>query len=647
MAEDVSYRKSYDSYDISDQSKIANLDRERNEERIVKAVRAAVEDVLSSKNYQRFVRQFQEAWEFYKGVQWLDENLEEDIAPSWRFRAVRNITFSTIRSIEGLIADSRPIPYVVADIKGDSAEDFLMRKLGQFDVQRPTNRELLDEYLAKKLTDILHAEYERRNEELLLGQVLSDCVVGGLGVRKVTWDTNLQRSACPQIFPPDVLIDPYCSDHELNTAKYIVFRKTMDAEDLMYYYDLSKNDVKNIIESSSKYDCEFEGGIFGEIRPKSPFKDGYTPRGGNSVQRVRVDVYEMWFFGSSLYEVEHESDANLKHPNGRVIVVAGDYLIYDSPNPYPHGMFPFVFFRNYGDPRDPYGFGDVLPIRGDQISINVILSQIVMNLILMANSQWIFEEGAILKDWLTNRPGLAIEVPRGMVNSVRKVEGSQIPPALFQVLTYLENSVKNISNINELVQGAMPQTHTPALAITASQNAALLRIREKSKQLEAAYKRQAYMEIRNIQEFSTWLLPLSRGEMDMGEWLYWEDRMRGLTFDIQVESKVGQPANLLDKFQFAMQLLQSGAIDPLGIISYVELPVEERYKKKLELADEIQLLQGLIVREQLRAQLTQLQVQMQQQQLGQVNQQNQVTPGGLPNQAEQPTFPTQPNLSNR
>ena len=380
--------------------------------------------------------------------------------------------------------------------------------------------------------------------------------------------------------------------------------------------------------------------MFGERRFNSPFRDGYTPKTADSgsMKRMRIDVYEMWFFGSTLYELEHESDDALEHPAGRNIVIAGDELLLDQQNPYPHGLLPFCFFRNYGDPRDPYGFGDVQPIRGDQNALNIMLSQVVMNLILMANSQWVYEEGALLKDWLTNRPGLAIEVPRGMVNSVRKIEGSGVPGSLFQMIQYLEESVKNISNINETVQGAMPQTHTPAVAISASQNAALVRIREKAKLQEAAYRKQAYMETRNMQEFATLTDPLQSGEMDMGEWLAWDDRMRKLLFDIQIESKVGQPANLTDKLQFALQLLQTGAMDALGLIDYVELPVDERYKRKLELADEIQLMQAEMTRIQLQGQLAQLQAQSQ----GQPPQAGQPEQGQPPQQLPSPQENPQP-----
>lgn len=608
-------RRNADSaFDLSNTSKIANLDREKDDEKIVKAVKAAVEDAESSTNYQRFVRQFIESWEFYKGQQWLDEDLEPSEAPSWRFRATRNITFSTIRSIEGLLMDARPVPYIVADFRQGRAEEFIRAHQAQMPYRPNIGDKLSDEYIARRLTDILHAEYERRDEEILLGQVMSDCVVAGLGVRKITWDTKRNRPAAVQVYPPDVLIDPYCSDHLLDTAKYIVFRKTMDVEDLQHYYNVSKSRMRKIVESAGYSEWDYEGGLFGERKFKSPFRDGYVPKSAmaDSMKRMRVDVYEMWFFGTTLYELEHEQDEALEHPFGRNIIVAGDELLLDQPNPYPHGLLPFVFFRNYGDPRDPYGFGDVLPIRGDQVSLNVVLSQIVMNLILMANSQWVFEEGALLRDWLTNQPGLAIEVPRGMINSIRKIEGTSVPPQLFQLVQFLEQSVKNISNINETVQGAMPQTHTPAIAISASQNAALVRIREKAKLQEAAYRKQAYMEIRNMQEFAVLLDPLRTGELDMGEWLAWDERMRNLVFDIQIESKVGQPANLMDKLNFALQLMQTGAMDALALIDYVELPIDERYRRKMEIADEIQMLQAELMRIQLQAQLAQVQQQSQQ-----------------------------------
>src|SRR3990167_4043005 len=160
-------RNADSAYDISQSSKIANLDREKDNETIVKAVKAAVEDAEASTHYQNFVRQFIESWEFYKGHQWLDEDLEEAEAPSWRFRATRNITFSTIRSIEGLLMDARPVPYLVADFRSGRSEEFLRAHQQQVPYRADSKDKLSDEYIARRFTDILHAEFDRRDEELL------------------------------------------------------------------------------------------------------------------------------------------------------------------------------------------------------------------------------------------------------------------------------------------------------------------------------------------------------------------------------------------------------------------------------------------------------------------------------------------------
>jgi len=575
--------------DLSARSNLYQLDESNNTDSIASACFELIKEAQSGDNYTRFCRQAEEAYKFWYGDQWLDSDLNPSVAPSYRFRTQRDITFSTVESINGLLLDARPIPYVVADNPNDDIYTTKPRK----------NKDLASDFTAQ-----LHAVYDSRAEELELEKVLLDVTITGKGVRRLFWDWHKNSIGVKQYNPVDVLIDPFCDDSYRHSAKYIVLCKEMDADDLQRKYELGKAAMRRILDKSDSNYEGYDPGILAVKRNLSPFANSYLPSSmGPARGRVRVKVYELWFLGDTLFDLEHNSQQKMNYPNGRVIVLAGDEVVHMAAN--PMDFVPITFFDCYSDPRDPYGFGDVHTFKHNQVSINVLLSQMIMNAILMSNSQWLYEEGALRNDWLTNEPGLAIEVPRGYLNSVQKLPSTPVDGSLLSLIRFIETNTKEVTSINETVQGAMPKSHTSGAAIEQSQSAAMIRTRTKGKHLEGSYRDQAYKEVRLIQEYYTFTDPIEKRQMDMGEWLRWDDAMRNLAVDIQIESRIDIPANLQDKMALAQQAMGAGWMDALAALEFVGFDVDERFKSKLRNTEELQAMQLELTKAQLMGQLQQ------------------------------------------
>src|SRR3990167_5345684 len=88
--------------DLSARSNLYQLDESNNTDSIASACFELIKEAQSGDNYTRFCRQAEEAYKFWYGDQWLDSDLNPSVAPSYRFRTQRDITFSTVESINGI-----------------------------------------------------------------------------------------------------------------------------------------------------------------------------------------------------------------------------------------------------------------------------------------------------------------------------------------------------------------------------------------------------------------------------------------------------------------------------------------------------------------------------------------------------------------
>ena len=571
---------------------ISNLGRITSPKRLSRIGRAAIDQALHGENRTRFIKQFDESYAFFEGDQWINEDGTRSEAPSWRFRMNRNITFGMVQAIVSLMMDMRSTPYWAADNPegGDEANRFLARHGLPPLPQTPGQK--TDKDLAGDLTDMIHAEYDARNEHTRMEGIYTDMTVGGLGVEKTFWDRKRNRPGVVQIDPRDFLIDPKCSDRRLETAKYVVFRTRMDADDMRWRYGLSAQQVAKIVEKGGRHEdmnIADSGGLFRRVNYGEIFRD--TQLESTDLKRVMVDVYHLWFHEDTIFGHEHGEASTRKFPDGRVITFAGEEVLHDVANPYArkseetgevggHGMIPFALYRNYGNPRDPYGFGDIAPMKGNQQAVNVLWSFLMQGAALTGNPQWLYEEGALKTEWLTNKPGLAIEVPRGMIDRIQRLEPMRVSQDFYNLIGMLEDNVEQQTNINPALEGESPGSHASGRHIERLQDAAFKRMRQKLRNSDTGLHTRFKQEVGNVQQFHT--LEEFLDQMADGEWLQFDDRIRRLKGDARIRSREDEATTPAEKFQRAIELMNVGAVDALGFVNKADLEIEDEFREALE-----------------------------------------------------------------
>lgn len=199
-----------------------------------------------------------------------------------------------------------------------------------------------------------------------------------------------------------------------------------------------------------------------------------------------------------------------KYPEGRRIVVCGNTLLYDKPNPYSkakggHGLFPFSKLVNRPRTGHFCGVSDIEVIKDQQKDINAVITQISVNAALTANNQREIDvqalEKGFTKEQITNEPGLDIPVKAGMAGkAVALVPQGTISP---ESATKYINAVKAMEDIlgaQEISRGLAPASDS-GIKVRSLDVFANRRLGPFVIAMEVEARRLALLEIGNLFQF--------------------------------------------------------------------------------------------------------------------------------------------------
>jgi len=596
--------------DDSERILIEDMDRSTDEDFIVDMIHYMDEEGSEAPVKQDFDKMYKKCWNFYHGRHRIEAELDSlGGDDSMGDRVNRDICFSTVRRYVPLITDARPVRYVRADHPDQLFEEIALRQqLGLMPIEGEPVK--TDRDVAKDLTEIWRAMEDRNGEEYKLSVALSNTLIGGIAWRFPFWhqqtpdDPGMGRVKDLRD-SRDVVIDPECEEHDLSDARYVLVRRTYDADILQKRYRLSNNEIQEILEEQGISAYRSTGGA-----SFATYRRGYTSRRTGTPQvnrpgmmRPRIEAIQAWFQGDLPIALWNEGPSpKQKNPRYRVFTVAGNHLLVPpSPNPYEHGRFPGVPFRDNPDPTSPYGFPELKWLLDDQITINALINEMLLSLANMGTPKVIVEDGALSSE-ITDVPGEVIHVRHGRINAVKFQEGLNFPSSMLSFLNTIE--AHSQSRANDTIQGIAPGAQSSGISISNLQEAALSIVREKARWLERSYTLQGYMEVSNIQQFGSQMLAeeyLTSRKMDLGEFGNWSSRIRDIAYDIKVESRADLPLNLMDRMRLALELRAAGLYDNKETLEFADLPRSQRLDGDMDLAEAMERESAEFQLEQLQA----------------------------------------------
>lgn len=458
----------------------------------------------------------------YKGDQW------DEKRPSWKVSAVNNISFALIESMLPLLLDGDPV--------------ILTEPQTEDDMEASQKINLILKNLWNKLR--LKAEYT---------QTIRDSLKLGTGMMRVGWDpkkyNGMGEITAKSVDPYDIFVDPNATTFD--NAQYLIYRTKLPLTVIADTYD-----------NGSKVKSDFEY-----------FNDNSSRETLTKHQRKEDTI-------ATVYEEWHKVKEGM-----RLRVFASGILLEEKINPFElNERFPFIPFFNYKLTGELWGYSELANLESLQKENNKIRSLIVENLSTMSSGQWIVDTTAgIEKGQITSRPGQVIyKSPAG---KVEKVQGLNLPSALYEQLGQIQQSMEYNSGIHPISFGISPGSVTAGTSLSILTENAQTRIRGKLRNFEDSLTEVGEWFVSLIRQFYTEprVIKLSGDEGFQFEYFdgsslrqEQEDEEGKKTtllvdFDVNVIPGSSLRVNRSARYQQAMEMYNAGALDPETLIEKSEI----------------------------------------------------------------------------
>lgn len=433
-----------------------------------KAIRLVNSLFEKAKNHRKkYDQRWLDYYKMFRGKQWKEQR------PSYRHSEVINMIFQHIQSVVPILTDAR------------QRFEFLPEEPG-------------DTELAEILDQVAEADWQRGNWTYKLAEILYEGHFYGTGLGSIEYNPKARLGTGAIEFhskdPFYSFPDPDATDVN-EKANFFIYAEPVSISKMKRDYPEKAAFLKpDLIDfmGGSKTDQDVTR-FRSPVDSRSVFEgtSAYDLAAGDQCLKITCFVKD-----EEIIEEEKKS-ANpdgseqieylrkLKYPNGRKICMAGGVILSDGPAPDEDGLFPYFRYANYIDPRSFWGISEIEQLESPQKIFNKLVSFALDVLTLMGNPVWVVDDSSgVDTDNLFNRPGLVVEKTKG--SEVRREEGVQLQPYVLQLVDRMRNWFDETGGSQDVSRGARPEGITAASAISQLQEAAQTRIRQKSRNLDAA-----------------------------------------------------------------------------------------------------------------------------------------------------------------
>lgn len=438
------------------------------------------------KHRKLYDRPWPDFYKMFRGKQWKEQR------PSYRHSEVVNMIFQMIQSDVATQMDARPkIEYVP--------------------------REPTDFELAQILTEVADSDWDRNNWLMELTAAVYDSRFYGTGFLEVGFDPEADLGAgAITLISKDLFYqfpDPNAQDVN-KKSRFHIEAEPMDVELIKKKHPKMAEYIKaDLIDLMSQDKMDLGQDRFRSYHSTNlgAMVDSVDQAGPSARDQalyitayVLDDEYEEEESQKDLVDPSDdpkvEYTQKLKYPDGRKICMASGVLLDNGPLPYEDRKFPLSKATCYILPREFWGMGDIEQLESPQKTFNKLVSFALDVLTLMGNPVWVVDDtSGVDTDNLVNRPGLVIEKAQG--TEVIRQEGVQLQPFVLQLIDRMKTWFDDVSGNNDVSRGATQDSVTAASAITALQEAAKTRVRQKSRNLDACLQDSGQMYAARVFQF--------------------------------------------------------------------------------------------------------------------------------------------------
>ena len=546
MAEDI--------YPIEAEPHTDNYNPDEATEKRIKDIKKRF--TISRKSKQDTMKHWREAEELYSGRHWGSFKL-----PEYKNQMTIDMIASAIDTMIPILSTRPPKIDVIA--YGESEEDRL---------------------IAETMQGVMDELWTIRDMTSLMPEWLLDFLVYGTGVVKVHFRNEDDMPDCDVVDPYAFYVNP--SATKMENAEYVIYAAPTPLHVIKQKYENG-----HFVAPESNLGNFEAMKLYQEYDPnekqsqKAKLK---TDTGGHFVVDEQSSAYKELEPRALLIECYMRDPQD---PNKlRMTTIANNVLLYDGEYKYPffnrdNGLphpFPFVTLKNNGSAHSFWGKPEPKRLKGLNLALDQITSQVLDNIALTANPMWVVDETSQVTDQITNRPGSIIR--KKGPGAVSMQNPGSVPGYVFNFYNLLTDAFETVSGITPSSQGRTDTNVTSGVQAQIMKQAASTKIEFKARVIDQGIQTLGQM----------WLMMF----LNLGNKIHWVSvtdpngisEMRdviGSAFKdrkMAIRSKAGSmlPENRQFLENKILQLAQMGALtDQEYILEHMELPGKERLLRKL------------------------------------------------------------------
>lgn len=344
---------------------------------------------------------------------------------------------------------------------------------------------------AAAVGEVVDAQMEQIDYELVAQDVGKSGLIYGLGVQKEMWRTEkkklrgLRKATAPMegdvewlptdgkevvlhddpdsiwVDPFDFFYDPFGWDME--TVEFAIHRTWR-----------SRAYLRKMVETGAWRNLE--AGDIDSIEPSHPSEwDKVTQmrleaRGFADLDKRSNTLHEVWEY--------HDSEQMITVLDNEIVVASG-------PCPYWRTGLPFSIYRPTKVPGELPGIGEVEPIEDLQREMNELRTQRRDNAVLVLNKPFAYWDGLVDPDEIRFGAGSLIPTPGDPRELIRPLDVGDIPGSGYQEAAEIQSDIQRVSGISDPASGGGSDQASFATATGAQliHQATSVRIAQKAKRL--------------------------------------------------------------------------------------------------------------------------------------------------------------------
>lgn len=242
----------------------------------------------------------------------------------------------------------------------------------------------------------------------------------------------------------------------------------------------------------------------------------------------------------------------------------------------------------------PVGAGqNLLPL---QKHLNKVNSQIIDNIALMGNGQWLVSrDSGITADTITARPGEVVtkNTPQSYAE---RLQAPTLPAYISQMADALRAAMDNVSGVFDVTQGRKPSGITAGVAIEQLQEAGHTRIRLLVRNLELAVSGVGEQGVALFQQFYTEPRTVRMTDPETGEEEFYQltPEMIAGAWEVEVAAGSTLPRSRDVRQREAIELYKLQIFDEEAALEHIDHPGRQALLRRIKERKQMEMMMAMM-----------------------------------------------------